>query len=123
MLRFHDGGFSLLLIDSYAFQMQQLPDLNASNMDDTIYPFSCAFFVNRATQAATHVSFQQLSEFLGVDGIDIVGPLPADIQTITAFTAGVSTRSALQISFRPRRKRQNSSSAWKPVKCELGLCC
>jgi molybdate transport system substrate-binding protein len=40
------------------------------------------------------LGFQQLSEFLGVDGIDIVGPLPADIQTITVFTAGVSTRSA-----------------------------
>lgn len=39
------------------------------------------------------LGFQQLSEFLGVDGIDVVGPLPADIQTITAFTAGVGTRS------------------------------
>lgn len=39
------------------------------------------------------LGFQQLSEFLDVDGIDIVGPLPADIQTITIFTAGVSTRS------------------------------
>jgi len=40
------------------------------------------------------LGFQQLSEFLDVDGIDIVGALPADIQTITVFTAGVSTRSA-----------------------------
>ena len=40
------------------------------------------------------LGFQQLSEFLGVDGIDIVGPLPADIQTVTVFTAGVGTRSA-----------------------------
>lgn len=40
------------------------------------------------------LGFQQLSEFLGVDGIDIVGPLPADIQTMTVFTAGVGTRSA-----------------------------
>ena len=39
------------------------------------------------------LGFQQLSEFLDVDGIDILGPLPADIQTITVFTAGVSTRS------------------------------
>jgi len=39
------------------------------------------------------LGFQQLSEFMDIDGIDIVGPLPADIQTITAFTAGVSTRS------------------------------
>ena len=40
------------------------------------------------------LGFQQLSEFLDVAGIDIVGPLPADIQTMTVFTAGVSTRSA-----------------------------
>jgi molybdate transport system substrate-binding protein len=40
------------------------------------------------------LGFQQLTEFLGVDGIDIIGPLPANIQTITTFTAGVSTRSA-----------------------------
>jgi molybdate transport system substrate-binding protein len=40
------------------------------------------------------LGFQQLSEFLDVVGIDIVGPLPADIQTITIFTAGVSTRAA-----------------------------
>jgi molybdate transport system substrate-binding protein len=40
------------------------------------------------------LGFQQLSEFLDVDGIDILGPLPAGIQTITIFTAGVSTRSA-----------------------------
>jgi molybdate transport system substrate-binding protein len=39
------------------------------------------------------LGFQQLGEFLDVDGIDIVGPLPAEIQTITVFTAGVSTRS------------------------------
>ena len=40
------------------------------------------------------LGFQQLSEFLDIGGVDIVGPLPADIQTITVFTAGVSTRSA-----------------------------
>jgi molybdate transport system substrate-binding protein len=31
---------------------------------------------------------------LDVEDIDIVGPLPADIQTMTVFTAGVGTRSA-----------------------------
>jgi molybdate transport system substrate-binding protein len=40
------------------------------------------------------LGFQQLSEFLDVDGIDVVGPLPEGIQTITVFTAGVSSKSA-----------------------------
>ena len=39
------------------------------------------------------LGFQQVSEFLDLEGIDIIGPLPADIQTITVFTAGVGTRS------------------------------
>ena len=41
------------------------------------------------------LGFQQLSEFLDVDGIAIVGPLPADIQAVTVFTAGVGSRAAL----------------------------
>jgi molybdate transport system substrate-binding protein len=40
------------------------------------------------------LGFQQRSELLDVDGIDLLGPLPADIQTTTIFTAGVGTRSA-----------------------------
>lgn len=40
------------------------------------------------------LGFQQLSEFLDVDGIDILGPLPDGIQTITVFTAGVATKAA-----------------------------
>ncbi len=39
------------------------------------------------------LGFQQLSEFLDVAGIEIVGPLPACIQTITVFTAGIGTHS------------------------------
>jgi len=35
------------------------------------------------------IAFQQVSELLPVSGIDFVGPLPADIQQITVFSAGV----------------------------------
>jgi molybdate transport system substrate-binding protein len=38
------------------------------------------------------IGFQQMSELLPVSGIDIVGPLPADIQQITVFSAGVHAR-------------------------------
>lgn len=37
------------------------------------------------------LGFQQLSELLGVPGIDVLGPLPAEIQHITVFAAAVST--------------------------------
>ena len=35
------------------------------------------------------IGFQQMSELLPVPGIDIVGPLPPEVQKITLFSAGV----------------------------------
>ncbi len=40
------------------------------------------------------LGFQQLSELLHVPGIEIVGPLPPEIQAVTVFSAGVSTTSS-----------------------------
>jgi molybdate transport system substrate-binding protein len=42
------------------------------------------------------LGFQQLSELMGQPGIEIVGPLPPEIQCVTVFSAGVSSKSAEQ---------------------------
>ena len=40
------------------------------------------------------LGFQQLSELIGQPGIDIAGPLPPEIQSVTVFSAGVCSASA-----------------------------
>jgi molybdate transport system substrate-binding protein len=37
------------------------------------------------------IGFQQISEMLPVPGVDIVGPLPPELQQITVFSAGIAT--------------------------------
>jgi molybdate transport system substrate-binding protein len=37
------------------------------------------------------IGFQQISELRPVPGVDIVGPLPSELQTVTIFSAGVAT--------------------------------
>jgi len=39
------------------------------------------------------IGFQQISELLPIAGVDIVGPLPPELQKITTFSAGIATLS------------------------------
>ena len=43
---------------------------------------------------SVELGFQQLSELINLVGIDVVGALPPEIQTITIFSGGVSANSA-----------------------------
>ena len=38
------------------------------------------------------LGFQQMSELIPVKGVDLLGPIPAEIQKVTIFPAGVAVR-------------------------------
>jgi molybdate transport system substrate-binding protein len=57
------------------------------------------------------LGFQQLSELLNLPGIDVVGPLPPAIQTITIFSGGVAASSATPDAARALLKYMASSDA------------
>jgi molybdate transport system substrate-binding protein len=46
------------------------------------------------------LGFQQLSELVNVAGIELLGPLPPAIQTLTVFSGGVASRSAQSVAAR-----------------------
>ena len=46
---------------------------------------------NYLVRKEVEIGIQQLPELMAVPGIDIVGPLPPDIQSMTVFSAGLST--------------------------------
>jgi molybdate transport system substrate-binding protein len=46
---------------------------------------------NFLVRKEVEIGIQQLPELMAVPGIDIVGPLPADVQAMTVFSAGLSS--------------------------------
>jgi molybdate transport system substrate-binding protein len=52
------------------------------------------FTAERLITGEADLAVQQISELLMVPGIEVVGALPADIQTVAMFSGGLLTRSA-----------------------------
>jgi molybdate transport system substrate-binding protein len=71
-------------------------------------------------QGDAEIGFQQISELMPVKGIDIVGQLPAEVQKITIFSAGVSTTSKEPDAAKALIKFLASSQA-APVLSKAGL--
>jgi molybdate transport system substrate-binding protein len=45
---------------------------------------------NVVARGEAEIGFQQISELLPIHGIDFVGPIPAELQKITVFSAGIA---------------------------------
>jgi molybdate transport system substrate-binding protein len=69
------------------------------------------------------IGFQQISELLPVAGIDYVGPLPAEVQRITVFSAGVAAgaqspeaaRALIKFFMSPEAARVMTKSGLEPM--------
>ena len=69
------------------------------------------------------IGFQQISELKPVQGIDIVGPLPSELQKITVFSAGIATvskepdagRALIKFLASPEARTEIVKSGMEPI--------
>ncbi len=62
------------------------------------------------------LGFQQVSELINEKGIDLIGPLPADIQNITVFSSGVHAKANEPAAAKALQKYLTASAAVPVIK-------
>jgi len=62
------------------------------------------------------IGFQQISELLPVKGIHIVGPLPAPVQHVTVYAAGIAVGAKEQAAARRLIDYLASPKAWEEIR-------
>ena len=78
------------------------------------------FTAERLVSGEADIAVQQISELMVVPGIEVVGPLPAEIQTVATFSAGLLTQSS-QTEAASALLRYLSSTAIAPILRRTGL--
>ena len=66
------------------------------------------------------LGFQQTSELIGIEGVDVLGPLPADIQALTVFQGAICTSARAPQSARELLDYMNAPEA-DAVKLSHGM--
>ena len=66
------------------------------------------------------LGLQQVSELMPIEGIDYIGPLPAEVQRVTVFSAGIATASKHPDAARELIRYLNSPAA-APTIAKTGL--
>jgi molybdate transport system substrate-binding protein len=62
------------------------------------------------------IGFQQVSELIHEGGIDFLGPIPADVQSVTVFSSGVHTSAKAQVEARALQKFLTAPAAAPVIK-------
>lgn len=76
----------------FAPMIERIGIADAVNAKATVIP--AGFTAERLVTGEADIAIQQLSELAVVPGIEIVGPLPDEVQKVTTFAAAVMTGSA-----------------------------
>ena len=76
--------------------------------------------LRRVARGDAALGLQQVSELLPIEGIDYIGPLPAEVQRVTVFSAGIATASKQPEAARQLIRYLNSPAA-APAITKTGL--